>query len=94
MRQITFFIALAAIFIPLVGCATGGVAVSVESEMALVTPAAVVEEAPTAQPTVAAPAPTQVAADQCLTCHADKDMLIDTAKPEEASGEGESKGVG
>ncbi len=28
------------------------------------------------------------------TCHADKDMLIDTAKPEEASGEGESKGVG
>jgi hypothetical protein len=42
--------------------------------------------APTAAPT-AEPNP-------CLDCHSDQQRLIDTAKPEEPSGEGESKGVG
>ncbi len=48
---------------------------------------AVVTEAP------AAAAPTAETVDNCVDCHTNKQMLIDTAKPEEPV-ESESEGVG
>jgi hypothetical protein len=36
----------------------------------------------------------QAATDECLSCHSDKDRLVDTAKPVEEASESESSGVG
>ncbi len=45
-----------------------------------------------------APAPTDtpepLVMDNCMSCHSDKDMLIDTAAPEEEKEPSESSGVG
>lgn len=48
-------------------------------------------------PISVAPTPTAEVApepNECLKCHADKQRLIDTAKPAVEEGESESKGVG
>ncbi len=51
------------------------------------------EPTATAEPTFT-PTP-EVVASNCLSCHADQQMLINTAAPEEeAPGESESSGVG
>jgi hypothetical protein len=46
-----------------------------------------------ASPTAAAVVPTEPTADSCLACHADKQQLIDTAKPAEEKVK-ESEGAG
>lgn len=61
------------------GCSTG-------SE----TPSAT-DAPPETETAIAASAPDS---NECLACHTDKERLIDTAKPEDADHEAESKGVG
>ena len=49
----------------------------------------------TAVPTATQPVATEPVENYCVTCHTDKQMLIDTAKPvEEVAAESESEGVG
>ena len=46
---------------------------------------------PTKEPT---PEPIEIVMDNCMTCHNDKEKLIQTADPEEEKEPGESSGVG
>lgn len=82
MKKILTTLLLGAGLVLLTGCAAG-------TTPAAETPAAaeVVTEAP------AAAAPTAETVDNCVDCHTNKQMLIDTAKPEEHV-ESESEGVG
>jgi hypothetical protein len=86
-----FYILMAATLF-LASCQPSGVAVSLEGAVApapVENPAAVV---PTHEPTPQAAPEAEM--DECLSCHSDKDRLIETAKPDEESAESESKGVG
>jgi hypothetical protein len=81
-----------AVSLLLASCQVGGVAVSLESVPELAPAVELVDiSADSPEP---APAVTEKATDECLKCHSNKDLLIETASPEEADHEGESKGVG
>jgi hypothetical protein len=72
----------------LTSCAKAAVSLDINQPLAPVGPAAT-----PASPTAVAVVPTETAADACLACHADKQQLIDTAKPEEEKVK-ESEGAG
>lgn len=81
MRKLFAGILLGVGLVLLAGCGTSPAATT---EAPVKTEAAT--EAPTAAPTVET-------VDNCVDCHTNKQMLIDTAKPEEPA-ESESEGVG
>ena len=68
------------------------------TEAVIEAPATAVETeavaSPTQEPTpIVAASPVAASSDTCLACHTDKQMLIDTAKPQEVK-ESENEGAG
>lgn len=94
MRRIHWLFPYIVIFLLLAGCQASGVLAPVEGALDVVAAQAPAEPAPTAAPSALPVAEPGVEVDLCLQCHADKERLIETAKPEEPAAEGESKGVG
>lgn len=84
MRKLFAGILLGAGLVLLAGCGTSPAAT---------TEAPVKTEAATEAPAAPAAAPAVETVDNCVDCHTNKQMLIDTAKPEEPV-ESESEGVG
>ncbi len=94
MRRIHWSFPYMIIFLLLVGCQASGVVAPVEGALEVVAAQVPVEPAPTTASSVLPAAQQELEVDLCLQCHADKERLIETAKPEEPAAEGESKGVG
>jgi hypothetical protein len=94
MRQIRWFSLLIAAALLLASCQAGGVAVSLESVLELDAPVDSAAHVISTGSTPSAPAAAEPVSNECLNCHVDKDLLIETARPEEAAAESESKGVG
>jgi hypothetical protein len=88
MRSFRCFSLLMLISLLLAACAPEPAALNVADAPRQQRPTPTSAQLPTPLPTDAP------AVDQCLSCHADKDRLIETAKPVEESAESESKGVG
>ncbi len=86
MKRISliFFVGLGLLFLN--ACAAKSVATPLPEETkATVTTVSVIPTQPiTLEPVV----------NECVTCHTDKEMLIQTAEKEEEAGESESEGVG
>ncbi|MFM8322784.1 MAG: hypothetical protein ACKOC5_17875 [Chloroflexota bacterium] len=92
MRIIRWTMMLFAIGLLLAACQPGG-------SLSLSEPAAGLAQPQVEQPVQAAateivPTAAPEMPNECLNCHADKQRLIDTAKPEEPAAESESSGVG
>jgi hypothetical protein len=83
--SLILFIAIGMFFLGACTAKTTPTTVPEETEVAVVT----------AIPTAVQPVAAEPAENYCITCHTDKEMLIDTAAPvEEVASESESEGVG
>ena len=94
MRKIWQFVILVLVTLYLSGCQTSGISASLENVAASVSNDSLASAPSVDDPAPAALDETQPVTDECLSCHADKDRLIDTAKPVEEAAESESSGVG
>ena len=94
MRRIFWLFLLMGAILTLAGCQTGAAALLVDSVPKEAAPAQPMGMPSISEPVKADHLAAEPVLDECLDCHADKDRLIDTAKPEEGIAESESKGVG
>ena len=94
MRKFWQFVILVVVTLYLSGCQTSGMSASLE-DVAVPVSSDSLLPAPSGDDPVPAPLDeTQPVTNECLSCHADKDRLIDTAEPVEEPAESESSGVG
>jgi hypothetical protein len=94
MRKIWQFMIVVVGTLYLTGCQPSGISASLEKAVALVAEKNSLSASPIDQTIAEATGEPQPAKDECLSCHSDKNRLIDTAKPVEEAAESESSGVG
>ena len=94
MRKIWQFIILVVVTLYLSGCQNSGMSASLGDVVAPGSNNSLVPDAAVDDPEPTPLDETQPVTDECLSCHADKDRLIDTAEPVEEPAESESSGVG
>ncbi len=94
MRKFWQFMILVTATLYLTGCQPSGISASLDSMEAPVSAEGLLPIPSVDDPSPAPMGETQPVIDECISCHSDKDRLIDTAKPVEESAESESSGVG
>ncbi len=90
MRKLIIILSLSLSMLILGACTPQATSTPVPEDTEVATEVAVVESTPTQ----VIPTEVEPEIDNCVVCHTDKQMLIDTAIVEEEATEAESEGVG
>jgi hypothetical protein len=94
MRRIRWFYFLLAVTLLLASCQPAEASISPEGAAVSLAIENLADVALVSAPALQAASEARPEVNECLSCHADKDRLIETADPVEEPAESESKGVG